>query len=496
MIRERQRAILKEEETRLGQKHLDAILDQSGMILEAQQMDLTRVRSRSTSAGGWSGDEGSDENEDGSDEEDNNSETDDEEDAEPDAEMQSVHTDTDSAMLLDEDIRISQTPGSGSNESPEVNEIENGASVTEQEEVEGEEGEEEEEEEEEEEDEEDPLLLRSYESPGLPDEGDGMSVVSEHEGEGRSVPPTTMEDNTEVDRQSEATSAPQSPNPQEPPSPSADLSRQMNIHDNEWPKTTTPPLIEASLLPRKDQPEAQMHLVKERYLSRNDMDVDPYKLPSSSSLAVSEASDSVTTPSGKSPGVERNGIVDTEELQTPSASRIANVSTPEFGEDVSKDSLMVTDSVAQEVSNGIILSTIHDSADPEVAQSIPLDESSVAPPSGEQEPGKVGSLEGSSMAVNENPSKPTTDKLEEESSEEEEEEEEELPPHLVDFAAAPVDWDPESKVNHPFLLRGVLRPYQQSGLEWLASLHTKSLNGILADEMGLGYVSLLCAIHL
>ena len=38
----------------------------------------------------------------------------------------------------------------------------------------------------------------------------------------------------------------------------------------------------------------------------------------------------------------------------------------------------------------------------------------------------------------------------------------------------------------PFLLRATLRPYQQAGLEWLASLYTNGVNGILADEMGLG----------
>ena len=38
----------------------------------------------------------------------------------------------------------------------------------------------------------------------------------------------------------------------------------------------------------------------------------------------------------------------------------------------------------------------------------------------------------------------------------------------------------------PFLLRGTLRPYQQAGFEWLASLYTNNVNGILADEMGLG----------
>ena len=38
----------------------------------------------------------------------------------------------------------------------------------------------------------------------------------------------------------------------------------------------------------------------------------------------------------------------------------------------------------------------------------------------------------------------------------------------------------------PFLLRGTLREYQHVGLDWLVTLHSKSLNGILADEMGLG----------
>lgn len=61
------------------------------------------------------------------------------------------------------------------------------------------------------------------------------------------------------------------------------------------------------------------------------------------------------------------------------------------------------------------------------------------------------------------------------------------PPHyLENYAVARVDWEPERKVTPPLLLRGSLRPYQQSGLEWLASLHVNNLNGILADEMGLG----------
>ena len=35
-------------------------------------------------------------------------------------------------------------------------------------------------------------------------------------------------------------------------------------------------------------------------------------------------------------------------------------------------------------------------------------------------------------------------------------------------------------------MRGRLREYQHIGLEWLATLYDKKLNGILADEMGLG----------
>ena len=38
----------------------------------------------------------------------------------------------------------------------------------------------------------------------------------------------------------------------------------------------------------------------------------------------------------------------------------------------------------------------------------------------------------------------------------------------------------------PFLLKHTLREYQHVGLDWLATMYEKRLNGILADEMGLG----------
>lgn len=45
---------------------------------------------------------------------------------------------------------------------------------------------------------------------------------------------------------------------------------------------------------------------------------------------------------------------------------------------------------------------------------------------------------------------------------------------------------PTVKLTAPSLLYGVLRDYQKIGLDWLAKLYRKNLNGILADEAGLG----------
>jgi len=42
------------------------------------------------------------------------------------------------------------------------------------------------------------------------------------------------------------------------------------------------------------------------------------------------------------------------------------------------------------------------------------------------------------------------------------------------------------KTSVPFLIKHTLREYQHVGLDWLATMYEKRLNGILADEMGLG----------
>ncbi|ESO91647.1 hypothetical protein LOTGIDRAFT_122039, partial [Lottia gigantea] len=65
---------------------------------------------------------------------------------------------------------------------------------------------------------------------------------------------------------------------------------------------------------------------------------------------------------------------------------------------------------------------------------------------------------------------------------------------LTDAAAEALSLQPkgytlettEVKTKVPFLLKHTLREYQHVGLDWLATMYTKRLNGILADEMGLG----------
>ncbi|KIM75107.1 hypothetical protein PILCRDRAFT_688535 [Piloderma croceum F 1598] len=70
--------------------------------------------------------------------------------------------------------------------------------------------------------------------------------------------------------------------------------------------------------------------------------------------------------------------------------------------------------------------------------------------------------------------------------------------YFKSFAVTLVIWDPESKVQTPILLQGTLHSYQQSGLEWLASLHSNNLDGILADKMGLGKTiqTIVLLVHL
>ena len=42
------------------------------------------------------------------------------------------------------------------------------------------------------------------------------------------------------------------------------------------------------------------------------------------------------------------------------------------------------------------------------------------------------------------------------------------------------------RTSIPFILKHTLREYQHVGLDWMATMYDRKLNGILADEMGLG----------
>ena len=137
------------------------------------------------------------------------------------------------------------------------------------------------------------------------------------------------------------------------------------------------------------------------------------------------------------------------------------------------------------------------SVDTSFLSTIPISEASTnhmekaldAQPQSGGRSGHIGPEEVPETSIPESAVEPETPMEEaEDDHDQEEEEDTSIPLYLRPYAVAPIEWDPQAKVKPPLLLRGTLRPYQQSGLEWLASLHTSNLNGILADEMGLGYV--------
>ncbi|KAJ7099423.1 SNF2 family N-terminal domain-containing protein [Mycena belliarum] len=131
------------------------------------------------------------------------------------------------------------------------------------------------------------------------------------------------------------------------------------------------------------------------------------------------------------------------------------------------------------------------SPSPTVSLQDPIDSSILAPRDDvavEDTPTSPSPVQNSPQIAVEAGPDPAPDAEEDEDldSEEETAPEPEIPAYLRPYAVAPVDYDTTRRVTPPLLLRGLLRPYQQSGLEWLASLHLNNLNGILADEMGLG----------
>lgn len=344
--------------------HLDAILDQSGMILEAQQLDLTRTRSRSGSIKDWST------NDDSSESQSHDEESKDDLDTDTDTESEDV----DASYLL-------------GLENDEVSHIELGQD--------------------------------DHDSEG-PSESASMNMRFE----------------------------------------SRDTSQSLDISHSQTPSVTAVPSIPGT----DDHSTAIINSDTDEETQAEDFIITPG--------IEGNSNDDLVTPVAEHP---ENGADD-----TAGDSEVSNEDLPEN----SNFSRCPTPSVDE-------LGTITDAQDVPVVHENHLADSVSESQllnhmnTGHSQDADTQSLPEIDNEANANAELPTENRDDKEI--EVEDEDVDIPPHLRDFAVAPVDWIPESKVNPPFLLRGVLRPYQQAGLEWLASLHINKLNGILADEMGLGY---------
>jgi helicase SWR1 len=413
------------EERRRGQSHLDAILDQSGQILETQQGDLakgdiSRSRSRSSSVSATLRDWDVSDEEDESRPSDEEEEVDDEEevaDEEPmeDGDEEEDDLDPEEEVDVNADELVSEDEASESMEvrlpEPSDEEIE----------------------------------LR-YPSEGS-DPGNGPeSVAAEEllmESDHLSSPPPPI-DLTAVDVQP------------------------MSI-DSNFPSPTSatslmhPPSLSVSAAATDDgdSPSPEVH----------DMETEGSEV---SAETTGQGEESIgLAASSRSASVALDGVSDDESISSASKDVQLPIRAGDEGPDESGTPAVTLDS-----------------------------RSSVTPPVlPDDPPGSPGAHLLAPLAPNEDhaiAASPEPDIINDDSAlaptsfhDEEEEDVEEVAAirdYLKPYAVAPVEWNPETKVRTPILLRGTLRPYQQSGLEWLASLHTNNLNGILADEMGLGYV--------
>ncbi|KIJ51416.1 hypothetical protein M422DRAFT_224001 [Sphaerobolus stellatus SS14] len=522
-IRERHRAVIEEEEARLGQKHLDAILDQSGIILEAQHMDLTRTRSVSNSARG-SENEDSDQG-DESDEEATDSGTSGHDDVE-DGESE---IDVNSSFLLGEAGQLVRTPSSEprTDEVADNNLEEDGQETdlaTELGQTDDEDGDEE----------------------SLPAPSIASSIVAEDELMAEAADEQDFEDIHDTHSLQEEHDDEQDPSKNILPDQEAEadipdsvpsvvsVSETSERDEETWEDIQTSPVIETSLIPASDNHQSYSSQigqpislvvtkeVKMEKLESVQMNVDEVNEPIESvslfemksvleprqngtgkvnelqipspSETVGESADLavITGPNGESQASKENGQeVISKESDNISAPNTDMLIQTDRGNDSNAIAVEVTAQIidgSEEPIAEVLQSTMPGSAMEDASDTITV-KVTTQTVDGAEEPTPEEVLPpttpGSAIEDVEE-SVLTTMQEPQEQSDDEESEDDTLPPYLSDFAAAPVDYNPDSKIGHPFLLRGILRPYQQSGLEWLASLHIKNLNGILADEMGLG----------
>lgn len=447
-IREQERLVLEAEERRIGQSHLDAILDQSGHILETQQGDLTkggdgiRSRSRSSSASatffGWGVDsDDEDEGDEGSGIESLASEVDENEGADKSQLQITLNYDqqNDEQQISDDDMDIPVvddhelvgTPRSVTSTIPEEFDMELPHSSD-----------------------------RSV-SPD-PDAVNSISLDSHYDGttEHCSVPGVNSD-------------------PISPSQPFISLMRDGIGLEEMQAEEEEEEAVEAEV---EEEEEEEMAAEEDE---EDDADVENEVRPTRDMVKMEEEEEEESPPSddvhveqaankGNPDVTEFHGLLAPTTLTNDADSPIASTTATPFPEPNCADKNHISGLSTSE-SPMLASSTMMSCTSPppqNSAENILVEESSVVPAEELRDKQASGGTEGVG----------------------EEQEDIIIPQYLQPYAVAPMKWDPESRVLPPILLRGTLRPYQQSGLEWLASLHTNNLNGILADEMGLGYTTI------
>lgn len=406
-IREQERLRREEEETRKGREHLDALLDQSGQILETQHLDLSRgnlSRSRSSSVSASLRDLDDEEEEEGM-------------------------TDTEDDELDDDDA---STAGDDSNPDQEEEESDEAALVA---------GVDSDDEDEEEEEETSAVALLGLSVAAvLPDEpsprsgdADGDVDMTEEEATGtptiEEVSTTLFDDDSSPHSELVATPPSDllsgSPRPLAPAPHPIVLSPQHESSPH-TPPPATPPFNEVLIsvkegfhqmfkaptaVPRvADMPTDSLTPQNNAHIHETSLTLE--KPPSNGDFTMDESQELVSTP------------------QLMSVTYDSDVERANFPANGTSQSVLCADDTAHVLEEDDAASAVGD----------------------------------------------------------EFEEDTHIPRYLKPYAVAPVEWDPDAVIKPPALLRGVLRPYQQAGLEWLTSIHSRNLNCILADEMGLGCV--------
>ncbi|KAG6853514.1 hypothetical protein C0991_003644 [Blastosporella zonata] len=418
-IREQERLKQEAEEIRRGREHLDAILDQSGQLLETQQGDLTRGENRSRSSSislthrGWGSDE---EEEDDEDEEDN------EEDHEE------VATDG----LSEAREETFEEPASdfedGLSQLADVDDVDMDDTQTQ-------------------------MLLGG--SDVAPTAASTPSAVNIEASDANLSDDEIHVDDSSVAAVDESLTALPFSSPQRPRHPSPGL------------VTEPEPFASPDLVKPTIPSEASLPEFATTDLARYSQATSPVRAPIP--LDPSEQSDMKGCDNlHSSPSLERS-----EEESPPQNS-------PNLDDELSENPLeglpsKLPTKISKSCPNGAAASPI--SGLPSPTPSGPDNEAYeceilIAT----EEPSGLTEKDDDSVEV----------PVDEVASEAELDDDVIVPAYLKPFAVAPVEWIPDTKITPPLLLRGNLRPYQHSGLEWLASLHSNNLNGILADEMGLG----------